>query len=67
MPPSAVVLQGLRIAKGGRRADLPCFLSYRDRGGAIHEIPIRFEEMVDLLNFLNETRQTLPFTLRHDS
>lgn len=67
IPPQAVVLQGLRIAKGPHRADLPCYLTYSDRDGLAHEIAIRFQEMLEILNYLNEIGQNLPFKVRYDS
>jgi hypothetical protein len=67
IPPQAVALQGLRIGKGGYRVDLPCFLAYCDRDGAIHEVQIGFQEMIGILNYLNETRQSLPLQVRFDS
>jgi hypothetical protein len=67
VPPHAVELQGLRIGKGGYRVDLPCFLTYCDREGSIHEVRIGFLEMIEILDYLNQTRQNLPLQVRFDS
>lgn len=67
IPPQAVALQGLRIGKGGHRVDLPCFLAYRDREGAVHEVRIGFQEMIEILDYLNEIGQSLPLRVRFDS
>jgi hypothetical protein len=67
IPPQAVALQGLRIGKGSHRADLPCFLAYCDQEGSIHEVRIGFLEMIEILDYLNETGQSLPLRVRFDS
>lgn len=67
IPPQAVALQGLRIAKGGQPSDPPCFLAFHDRDGVMHEVRIPFRDMLEILNFLNETGRTFPLQVRYDA